>query len=202
MKHCKKIIWLLSFFLAVRADAQNIDLAILKSINPRYPNALVWRVASGSVDWISGGISLGTLAYGYIAKDKAITHNGYELLMTIGINMGVTQALKITVNRTRPSTRYPNEVFVRSVSRDKSFPSGHTSDVFAIATTLTLQYHKWYVTVPAYAWAGCVGYSRLYLGKHYPSDVLAGALTGVASSYVSHLITKKRFRQKKAGQEK
>ncbi len=51
---------------------------------------------------------------------------------------------------------------------------------------LTLQCPKWYVIVPAYAWAGAVGYSRLWLGMHYPSDVAVGALVGAASAYVSY----------------
>jgi membrane-associated phospholipid phosphatase len=107
--------------------------------------------------------------------------------------------LKSAVHRTRPYEKYPNDVFALSVSGDKSFPSGHTSQAFATATTLALQYRKWWVVVPAFAWAGSVGYSRMYLGKHYPSDVLAGALIGAGSSFAGHFISNKLFHRKKSG---
>ena len=53
---------------------------------------------------------------------------------------------------------------------------------------------KWYVAIPAYLWAGTVAYSRMYLGQHYPSDVLAAAVIGAASSYVTRWLTKKIFK--------
>jgi undecaprenyl-diphosphatase len=60
-----------------------------------------------------------------------------------------------------------------------SFPSGRTSAAFATATYLSLEYLKLYVIVPSYSWASSVGYSRMYLGVHYPSDVLGGMIVGV-----------------------
>lgn len=64
-----------------------------------------------------------------------------------------------------------------------SFPSGHSADAFAIATRLTLRYSKNpEVYIPAFVWAGLVGYGRFYFGLHYPSDVLGGALVGAGSS--------------------
>ena len=67
---------------------------------------------------------------------------------------------------------------------------------FATATTLTLECKKWYVAVPAYAWAAGVGYSRMYLGEHYPSDVIAGAVVGAGSAWLSHWATQKLFHKK------
>jgi membrane-associated phospholipid phosphatase len=49
---------------------------------------------------------------------------------------------------------------------------------FALATSLSLSYPKCYIIVPSFAWASSVGYSRMDLGVHYPSDVLAGAIVG------------------------
>jgi membrane-associated phospholipid phosphatase len=202
MIHFKKYILLPFFFISTATAGQNIDINILKAINPEHPDAFVWKTASGSVNWVTGSITFGTLAYGFISKDKKIRENGFELLIVSGINIGTTALLKNVFNRTRPADKYPGEVFVLDPSHGMSFPSGHTSQAFALATTLTLQYKKWYVTVPAYLWAGCVGYSRMYLGKHYPSDVLAGAVLGVGTSYLGYLITNKLFRNKGSSSRK
>jgi len=60
---------------------------------------------------------------------------------------------------------------------------------FANATALSLKYPKWYVIIPSYFWACSVGYSRLNLGEHYPSDVLAGAIVGAGSAFLSLKLT-------------
>ena len=193
----KKILLIIALFTGTTSVAQNIDINVLKKLNPERPDAFAWKAASGSIDWVAGTVSIGTLAYGFIQKDKSIQYNGYELLISSATNIAITEILKRVVNRTRPADKYPGEIFVNTPSHDKSFPSGHTSTAFAVATTLTLQYKKWYVAAPAYLWAGCVGYSRMYLGKHYPTDVLAGALLGAGSSYLGHIISNKLFRNKK-----
>jgi membrane-associated phospholipid phosphatase len=194
----KEISFCLSLLITVSASAQNIDIDLLRDINPENPNSEVWNISSDSFLYVSGTLALGSLTYGLIAKDKKWKHNGYELLITSTINFASTELLKIAFARARPEDRYPGEIFTNSTTIGYSFPSGHTSQAFAMATTISLQHRKWYVVVPAYLWAGSVGYSRMYLGKHYPSDVLAGAALGVASSYLSHVITKKLFKPKKA----
>jgi membrane-associated phospholipid phosphatase len=60
-----------------------------------------------------------------------------------------------------------------------------------LATSLSLQYPKWYVIAPAYLYAGTVAYSRMDLGVHYPSDVLSGAIIGSGSAYITYKINRK-----------
>jgi hypothetical protein len=197
LKILKKITLSVLLLFTLSANAQNFDIDLLKDINPQNPDSEVWNVSSSSFLYVSGTLAIGSLTYGIVAKDKKWKHNGYELLITSGINFASTELLKAAFARPRSEDQYPGEIFTNSTTTGYSFPSGHTSQAFAMATTLTLQYKKWYVVVPAYLWAGSVGYSRMYLGKHYPSDVLAGAALGVASSYLGHVITKKLFRPKK-----
>ena len=70
-------------------------------------------------------------------------------------------------------------------------------DGLAVFASLSLIYPKWYVIAPAFTWAGLVGYSRVYLGVHYTSDVLAGAVLGSGSAYLSHYLNKKLWEKKK-----
>ena len=193
--HIACLFLLLNLF-AVNAQSQNIDINILRSINPQSPTSRFWRASTDSYLWVSGSAMLGTLAIGLIEHDKERQHDAYEMLIAVGINVVVTDGLKTIFKRVRPAEEYPGEIYTLTKSRDASFPSGHTSLAFATATAMSLTYKKWYVTVPAYVWAGCVGYSRMYLGKHFPSDVLGGALIGTGSAYLSHWLTKKLFRPK------
>jgi membrane-associated phospholipid phosphatase len=96
----------------------------------------------------------------------------------------ITTALKYAVNRPRPFVTY-TDLDPRVHVGPYSFPSGHSSAAFALATSLTMAYPKWYIGIPAFAWAAAAGYSRLHLGVHYPSDVLAGALIGSGSAWLS-----------------
>lgn len=175
--------------------AQNPDIDILKSINPQHPTSLYWRNTSNSVYYVAGAATFGTLIYGFVTDDATAKRNGIETFINLGASVLVTDILKVSVNRTRPADRYPNDVFVLSPTHNQSFPSGHSSLAFATATTISIQYHKWYVTVPAYLWASSVGYSRMYLGKHYPSDVLAGAAVGIGTSYAGHWLNQKLFKK-------
>jgi membrane-associated phospholipid phosphatase len=176
--------------------AQNLDVNILKSINPRYPTSHYWRGTSNSAYYAAGAATFGTLIYGLASNNAEIKRNAVESFVAIGANVLITHLGKIAVNRTRPADRYPDEIFVNTETHNQSFPSGHSSLAFATATTISMQYNKWYVTVPAYVWASSVGYSRMYLGKHYPTDVLAGAAVGIGSAYAARWFNKQLFGQR------
>jgi membrane-associated phospholipid phosphatase len=186
------------FGVPVKLFAQNLDIDILKSINPTYPNSRFWKATSSSTYYISAGVGLGTLIYGLTGDDVTVKQHSYELFLNYGISTLTSEVLKISINRTRPADRYPGEIFVSSPVHGQSFPSGHATLAFSTATALSLEYPKWYVIVPAYLWAGSVGYSRLYLGKHYPSDVLGGAVIGIGSGYISRWLNRQILRPYKS----
>jgi membrane-associated phospholipid phosphatase len=174
--------------------AQNWDINLLKYVNPRYPNSSYWQNTSKSAYYVTGAVTFGTLITGLASDNDDIKHHAYESLLNLGVSTVLTSGLKFTINRERPADRYPGEVFVTSPLHGKSFPSGHTSLAFSTAATLSIEYKKWYITVPAYLWASSVGYSRMYLGRHYPSDVLGGAAVGIGSSYLTHWFNRQIFK--------
>lgn len=135
---------------------------------------------------VPGGLCLS----GYINNDKVMMRNGFKSAASIGLNIALTTGLKYAINRPRPFVEYPKDITQRTEVGKYSFPSGHTSCAFASATALTLSTKKWYVAVPAYAYACGVGYSRMRLGVHFPTDILGGMIVGIGSSLLVWQIDK------------
>jgi len=93
----------------------------------------------------------------------------------------VVEFLKVLIHRTRPYKKIENTRIVGSQAKGSSFPSGHTSQSFFMATFLLHHYNAnlliWFVI---YLTAFLVGVTRVYVGMHYPRDVLGGAILGTA----------------------
>lgn len=132
------------------------------------------------------------LAVGFIAKYKALTTRGLFIAGSYLTSSLISTALKHVVDRPRPFITYP---FLEKITSggSPSFPSGHTSDAFALAAAVSIAFPKWYVITPALLWATAVGYSRMDLGVHYPSDVLMGILVGTGSAYLGRYVNNKYF---------
>lgn len=176
----------LLLFTGYCSFAQHSDIDILKDINLNRNKALDNSMAAltNTVYPVSAALPISELIAGYARHDKQLITRGWTTVAAVGTNFIVTFGLKYGVDRTRPYITYP-ELQPYKHNKDASFPSGHTSFSFNAATSLTLLFPKWYVAVPAYAWASCVGYSRMYLGMHYPTDVLAGAIVGVGTAVLT-----------------
>lgn len=181
------------FAFATKTKAQNWDVDFVKAVNPVHPNSFAAKGLSASVYPLSIAIPVATFIVGEAKKDAKTKVEAYDQLGSIAISAIIAEALKKGINRERPFQKYSG-IYPYQYETGESFPSGHTTIAFATATTLSLQYKKWYVVVPAYVWAAGCAYSRLYLGEHYTSDVLAGAAIGTGSALISHWITKKIFK--------
>lgn len=181
------------FFLNV-ANAQNWEINWLKDINPSQSHSAFQQNISKSVYPLALATPVSMFTVGIINKDKKLQQQSYKIAGSLLINTAITQGLKYTINRNRPYEDYPTIITPYTIENDASFPSGHTSTAFALATSLSIQCKKWYVVVPSFLWASSVGYSRMYLGEHYPTDVFAGAAIGIGSAYLSEWLTKKLIR--------
>lgn len=193
LKHMRLVLSILfSCLFLTSIDSQNIDIRLLRNINSSaaLPSDKFFRFASDSDPYIVIGVPVALSLTAIINKDKPSIRKGYETLATVAISGGISLALKNAVNRDRPFVTY-NDIVKKSKAGTPSFPSGHTSGSFALATTLSLNYPKWYIIAPSFLWAGTVAYSRMDLGVHYPSDVLAGAVIGAGSAWLTHAVNKK-----------
>jgi undecaprenyl-diphosphatase len=99
-------------------------------------------------------------------------------LLAADVAAGVTSyALRQGIGRERPPLVYPEPKPLVSVPHSGAFPSGHTSAAFACATVLAWASPR--LRIPVFVLAAAIGCSRVYVGVHWPLDVLGGAVLGV-----------------------
>ena len=185
------IIFCVSFGCSFHALAQNVDINLLKSINQSettFKNNF-FKASAESVTIFNIAAPVGLLTAGIIRHDKQLKKEALYVAGGFVVSSIVTQSMKRIIQRDRPFVTYPF-IVKRDVGGSYSFPSGHTSAAFCTATSLSLIFPKWYVIVPSYLYAATVGYSRMYQGVHYPSDVIAGAVVGAGSAWLSYKVEK------------
>ena len=95
--------------------------------------------------------------------------------------------IKNIVQRPRPYVTLEDLRIIIPRPSEYSFPSGHSSSSFAAAVSFYRLLPK-KLGIPAIVLAGLIAFSRLYVGVHYPTDVLAGALMGIALSYFAQYL--------------
>lgn len=124
----------------------------------------------GDVLQVAMPISVGLITI--TSDDK---EGSWQFAKSFATNLAITYAMKYTIDKDRPG----------NVSHGMSFPSGHTSVAFNSASFIHLRY-GWDKSIPAYALAGFVAYSRLHGegNKHDGWDILGGIVVGIGSSYI------------------
>ncbi len=101
---------------------------------------------------------------------------GVAIVVSLAITLIVVDVImKPYIGRIRPFEVADFQLIIDAPT-SYSFPSGHTSYAFAAATCIAYYNRKW--GVPAVVFAAIVGFSRMYLYVHWPTDVLAGAIIG------------------------
>ncbi len=194
------IIVFILFVTGFAANAQSLDYQIIYEVNAEerpknFDKAFKFITNTGAI--LPEAYPIAMIGTGLFTHNKVLIQQGEHAAIAFGVSTVVTYALKHTYNRPRPFTAHPDLIKLTS-GGGSSFPSGHTSAAFSMATSIALDSKKWYIIVPAYVWAGLVGYSRIDLGVHYPSDVIAGAVVGFASAYAGRKINKWLHKEKPA----
>ena len=131
-----------------------------------------------------------TVLAGVFLSDGRLTRTGVRMLAAHTLATWAKNTVKNAVDRTRPSVlveegRYEMRRGDSKESSESSFPSGHTAGAVAVAHALAREYPK--LAVPAYGAAAAVAAIQVPRCKHYPSDLAAGALVGLAAGYLVDL---------------
>jgi membrane-associated phospholipid phosphatase len=169
-----------------------LDIQLLRGLyenrNPLFDSTFI--VITDSAAALAFGIPAIFLIHGLIVKNKLQWRNALTVIIAVAIAAIVANIIKFSLDTPRPYEIYP---FIEKLSSggSPSFPSGHTTDAFAFAVAAGLVYSKWYILLPGLIWATLVGISRMWLGVHYPSDVIAGAILGTACALLYFWLDKK-----------
>ena len=169
--------------------AENFDLPILDWIAANLWNPvldvlmpLITLLGDAGIFWIAIAVAL------LCTKKYRKIGLGMAIAMAIGL-LVCNVTLKPLVMRPRPYD-YQADVFQKIIpllvekQHDFSFPSGHTIASFEAATVIAINNKKW--GIAAMVLAVLIAFSRMYLYLHYPTDVLASVVLGIAFAYLGN----------------
>ncbi len=189
--HQGRLRWLAVFLASVALLALS---ARLDGLAGNIPQADMLRDISRFLSLLGNGLFLLPLVAAlYIAglalKNDRLKDSGKKGALSFIIAGIIVQILKLSFERPRPGYGgasiiglIENSSLFDFTGRFNSFPSGHTAVSFALAYVLSRHYRRaWPVF---YGIASLIALSRVYLGSHYPTDIAAGALTGIAAGWL------------------
>lgn len=137
-----------------------------------------------------GGVWLATAVFFLCAGERKEKSRkaGVTMLLALLLSLLLNNLiLKNIFARARPYQTIEGLLPLIRAPRDYSFPSGHTASSFAAATAVYRNMPRMY-GIGALILAGLIAFSRLYLGVHFPTDVLGGILGGAAAAYAAGYI--------------
>ena len=136
-----------------------------------------------SFNWSANGLILAVaiLAALLVWDRKKLASVFLIILFSALLGWVIVFILKEVVARDRPSHYFSEIIHIVGVELHQgSFPSGHTQLAFCVATVLAKKYSRSWKFV--YPWAVIVAYSRVYVGAHFPLDVIVGAFIGYGTA--------------------
>lgn len=179
----KQVPWLVAFGVGAAAL-----IAADKHISNGLPNSnsqILWGTRISRVGSSYGilGLGAGMFAVGAIGHDSRLKRTGIASMESLGHSLVLTYGLKLLTSRERPGTGSGQGHFWSgygdAFGGNKSFPSGHSMESWAIASVVAHEYRdKRYVPWIAYGLASMVSASRVAAQRHYASDVAVGAAAG------------------------
>lgn len=112
---------------------------------------------------------------------------GKTIIASVFFAQASAQSIKLVVKRLRPHIKLPDvNIFAKLMHYDPSFPSAHTATIVSLSTAIVAKV-PW-LSLPCSVLCLCVAISRIYLGQHYPFDVVIGAILGLIAGTLACII--------------
>jgi len=172
----------------MRAAVSRLDLKLFQAIF-NFHRDTVLPVIFRIISFIGDGWFYGFyLLYLYLQKNELFKPTVYVVLIAFALELPIYRLLKNSIRRVRPFNAHDVKNMVFPLD-EYSFPSGHTSAAFLVATIIA--YFTPFLTIPIFIFAFLVGMARIYLGVHYPSDIIGGIFFGSGMAILAIVIVEK-----------
>jgi undecaprenyl-diphosphatase len=169
----------------------NLDRAALifiNSLNTPMMDKLMWLI-SGKFTWVPLYLGMAYYAFKTLGWKQGLMFLLFAILLITAIDQSSVAWFKNVFCRYRPTHNLDVGHLLHIVNDYKGgrygFVSSHAANSFGIAVFTALVFSRKYYTYGIIAWAAAVSYSRMYLGVHYPADIIGGALLGAAWAYLA-----------------
>jgi undecaprenyl-diphosphatase len=163
------------WYTAPAVRCESIDERLYRTIHEDWQSPFMDDFMKGASSLGNAEVGLAVTAALQAFGNQSVRNTGKLSFVSLVGASAVTSVIKCAVNRDRPD----GEAHSRCGS---SFPSGHATGSFAIASVVGARHSS--LRIPIYLLASTIAVSRVYLGRHYPSDVLAGAAIGLCSGWL------------------
>ena len=180
----------------LRETIDRYDATLFKAINglaghPFLDRLMVFFTTLG-YGWALTLLCVLMLSIGWLARKPIVRTSAYAGLVAIVLSGIITPIFKTLWQRPRPLLALYDVKIVDYPLFANSFPSGHTVAAFAVAVACSSISPRmgWFL----YPTAVLIGFSRVYIGVHYPFDVLYGALLGSLLGWIASYALKSRMK--------
>lgn len=164
------------------ADADEAILLAINGYHTQFLDFVMWTL-SGRLVWIPFYLLLVWLVFRRMGWKRGAICMTVIALMIAATDQACASLIRPAVERLRPSSEdNPLSSAIQLVNGYHGgrygFPSCHAANTFALALFLSLLFHNRAATICLFGWSIIVSYSRLYLGVHYPTDIIGGFMVG------------------------